>query len=378
MRVIAAIWLAWLLAGCSTPNLGGAGQSTPAEFDQPLPEPALLQASNAPSGSAALAQLHTSDLTSAVFKLVGTEQTPRAQGQIGARVYHLDGKLTLRRPAALELQPWDDPMAGLQPDIDGRGDFISIGSTVYVRTNTLNSWQVMIADDPYWSLFVNINPAGWADASSAQTLGQATIDGLATWVVQARDSLGHPFKIWLRQRDYVPLRYTVAWMNAKGLTYYINALYANFNSMVTIAPPDTSNDGVVQPGTPVTLQSGSVTVRDLTFDCVGTALRHPAPHDKFVVEVLAFVDGGQGSISIDPAEWRLYGDGVDGVRPTMIGATDELHPQTLTQGQQVAGRIAFEVPDDAYQLLTVGKMPGATVVVSTFLPMLPNGESPCA
>jgi hypothetical protein len=380
MRVIAAtcLALAWLLAGCSTPNLGRAGQSTPAEFDQPLPEPALLQATNAPSGSAALAQLHTSDLTSAAIKLVGTEQTPRAQGQIGARVYHLDGKLTLRRPATLELQPWDDPMTGLQPDIDGRGDFISIGSTVYVRTNTLNAWQVTSADDPYWSLFVNINPGGWADASRAQTLGQATIDGLATWVVQARDGLGRPFKVWLRQRDYVPLRYTVTWTNAKGFTYYINALYANFNSMVTIAPPDTSNRGVFQPGTPVPLLSGSVTVRDLTFDCVGTALRHPAPHDKVVVEVLEFVDGGQGSISIDPAEWRLYGDGVNGVRPTTIGATDELHPQTLTQGQQVAGRLAFEVPDDAYQLLTVGKMPGATVVVSTFLPMLPNGESPCA
>jgi hypothetical protein len=266
----------------------------------------------------------------------------------------------------------------MQPDIDGRGDFISIGATVYVRTNTLNAWQVVSSDDSYWALLVNINPAGWAGASSAQTLGQATINGLATWVVQARDGLGHPFKVWLRQSDYVPLRYTVAWTNAKGQTYYINALYANFNSMVAIAPPDTSNRGIVQPGTPVALQSGSVTVRDLTFDCAGTALRHPAPHDKFVLEVLAFVDGGLGSISIDPTEWRLYGDGVDGVRPTTIGASDELHAQMLTQGQQVAGRIAFEVPDDAYQLLTVGKMPGATVVVSTFLPMLPNGESPCA
>jgi len=72
--------------------------------------------------------------------------------------------------------------------------------------------------------------------------------------------------------------------------------------------------------------------------------------------------------------WRLYGDG--GVRPTTIGASDELHTQTLTQGHQVAGRIAFEVPDDAYQLLTVGKMPGATVVVSTFLPMLPTASRP--
>ena len=324
-----------------------------------------------------LAQLRSSDLTSAVFKLVGTEPTPRAQGQIGARTYRLDGKLTLR-PVTLELQPWDDPMTGLQPDIDGRGDFISIGSTVYVRTNTLNAWQVVSADDPYWSLFANINPAGWAGALSAQTLGQATIDGSATWVVQARDSLGHPFKVWLRQRDHVPLRYTVAWTNAKGLTYYINALYANFNSSVAIAPPDTSNRGVVQLGTPVALQSGSVTVRDLTFDCVGTALRHPAPHDKFVVEVLAFEDGGQSPISIDPNEWRLFGDGVDGVRPTTTGAPDELHAQTLTQGRQVEGRIAFEVPDDSYQLLTVGNMPGATVVVSTFLPMLPNGGSPCA
>jgi hypothetical protein len=377
MRVIAVLSLAWLLAGCSTPNLGPLGRSTPAEFDQPLPEPALRQAANAPSGSTVLAQLRASALTSAVFKLVGTEQTPRAQGQIGARIYHLDGKLTVR-PATLELRPWDDPMTGLQPDIDGRGDLISIGDTVYVRTNTLNAWQVVSAGDPYWSLFANINPASWAGASSAQTLGQATIDGLATWVVQARDGVGHPFKVWLRQRDYVPLRYTVAWINAKGLTYYINALYANFNSMVAIAPPDTSNSGVVQLGTPVALPSGSVTVRDLTFDCVGTSLRHPSPHDKFVLEVLAFVDGGQGSISIDPTEWRMYGDGVDGVRPTTIGASDELHAQTLTQGQQVAGRIAFEVPDDAYQLLTVGKMPGATVVVSTFLPMLPNGESPCA
>ncbi len=51
-------------------------------------------------------------------------------------------------------------------------------------------------------------------------------------------------------------------------------------------------------------------------------------------------------VNTDP-EWRLYGDGIDGVRPTTTGATDELHPQTLTQGQQVAGRIAFEVPDDA-------------------------------
>jgi uncharacterized protein DUF4352 len=377
MRVIAAICLAWQLAGCSAPNLGHIGQSTPAEFDQPLPEPALRQAAKAPSGPTALAQLRTSDLTSAVIKLVGTEQTPRAQGQIGARIYRLDGKLTLR-PVTLELQPWDDPMTGLQPDIDGRGDFVSIGGTVYVRTNTLNAWQVVSADDPYWSLFANINPAGWPGSSSAQTLGQATIDGLATWVVQARDGRGHPFKVWLRQADYLPLRYTVAWTNAKGLTYYINALYANFNSIVAIAPPDTSNRGVAEQGTPVAVPSGSVTVRDLTFDCVGTALRHPAPHDKFVLEVLVFVNGGQGSIAIDPTEWRLYGDGVNGVRPTTIGVSDELHAQTLAQGQQVAGRIAFEVPDDAYQLVTVGNMPGATVAVSTFLPMLPNGQSPCA
>ena len=377
MRVIVAICLAWLLAGCSAPNLAPMGQSSHVEFAQPVPEPALRQAAKAPSGSAAFAQLRASDLTSAGIKLVGTEQTPRAQGQIGARIYHLDGKLTLR-PATLELQPWDDPMTGLQPNIDGRGDFISIGGAVYVRTNTLNAWQVVSANDPYWSLFVNINPAGWAGAASAQTLGQATIDGTATWVVQARDGLGHPFKVWLRQRDYVPLRYTVAWTNAKGQTYYVNALYANFNSMVAIAPPDTSNRGVVGLGTPVALESGSVMVRDLTFDCLGTALRHPAPHNKFVLEVLAFVAGGRGSIGIDPTDWRLYGDGVDGVRPTTVGASDELHAQVLTRGQQVAGRIAFEVPDDAYQLLTVGKMPEATVVVITFLPMLTNGESPCA
>jgi hypothetical protein len=43
----------------------------------------------------------------------------------------------------------------------------------------------------------------------------------------------------------------------------------------------------------------------------------------------------------------------------------------------MSGTVAFDVPEDAYQLMTVGKLVGATVVVSTFLPMLPTGQSPC-
>jgi hypothetical protein len=315
-------------------------------------------------------------MRSATFKIVGTEGTPRVQGQIGAQVYHLNGKLTTQ-PAALELQPWDDVMAGLQPDIDGRGDFVSIGSTSYVRVNTLNAWQVITGPDAYFSLFAAINPASWQEATNPKILGEASIDGSATWVVQATDAFGRHFKTWLRESDGYPLRYTIPWVNVKGSTYYINALYGQFNFGVVVTAPDTSNHGIVGVGTPVPLAAGSVTVSDVTFDCSGTPVRHPAPHHKFVLITLEFADTGPGGISTAPGEWRLYGDSVNGAASLDIAIPDLLVTRILSQGDVLSGKVAFEVAEDAYQFWTVGRLIGTTVVVSTFLPILPSGVSPC-
>jgi hypothetical protein len=353
------------------------GSTNPSEFSQPLPEPALHRAPNAPSGSSALARVQTSSMRSATFKIVGTEPTPRVQGQIGAQVYHLNGKLT-SQPAALELQPWDGVMAGFQADIDGRGDFVSIGSTSYMRINPLNAWQVITGPDADSSLFAGINPANWQQATNPKVLGEASIDGSATWVVQATDAFGRHFKVWLRKSDAYPLRYTIPWVNAKGSTYYINALYRQFNSGVVVTAPDTSNHGIVGVGTPVPLAAGSVTVSDVTFDCSGTPVRHPAPQHKFVLITLEFADTGPGGISIAPSEWRLYGDSVNGATSVDIAIPDLLVTQILNQGDVLSGKVAFEVPEDAYQLWTVGRLVGTTAVVSTFLPILPSGQSPCA
>ncbi len=378
-RAVITCCILWLGAACGFAGGHPAahGRASPSEFDQPLPEPALRAVAAAPSGSAALAGLQKSGLRSAQFRIVGTEQAPRPQGRIGAQVYHLGGRLTVN-PSALELQPWDDPMAGSQPDIDGRGDFVSIGSVVYVRINTMNAWQVLASTDPYWSVFANVNPSTWTRAANATTLGEASIGGTIAWVVRASDSNGQQFKVWLRETDGYPLRYTMAWRNAKGSTYYVNALYAQFNADIGIAAPDLSNRGIVSPHTAVALPDGSVTVTDTSFDCIGTALRRPAFRHKFVLITLAFVDTGPGEISIAPDSWRLYGDGTDGASSIDVGTTGLLRRQTLSPGHQLSGVVAFEVPEDSYQLWTVGKLTGATVVVSTFLSMYPEGQSPCA
>jgi hypothetical protein len=383
MMSVRAVTVSVLITGLVCACASGATQHTafdstsPSEFAQPLPEPAIHPARNAPSGSSALARVHTSSMRSATFKVVGTETTPRPQGQIGAQVYHLNGKLTTQ-PAALELQPWDDVMTGLQPDIDGRGDFVSIGSTSYVRINTLNAWQVISGPDAYSGLFAGINPASWQEATNPKVLGEASIDGSATWVVQATDAFGRHFKLWLKESDGYPLRYTIPWVNARGSTYYINALYRQFNSGVVVTAPDTSNHGIVGLGTPVPLVDGSVTVSDVTFDCSGTAVRHPAPQHKFVLITLEFVDTGPGKISIARDDWWLYGDGVNGAASVDIAVPDLLATRILSQGDVLSGKVAFEVPEDVYQLWTVGKLVGTTAVVSTFLPILPSGQSPCA
>lgn len=365
-------------AACGTPSVRQAslGQIDALEFRQPLPEPALHQSAHAPSASQLLSQLASSIQTSQ-FQIVGTEMAPRAQGQIGARVYHLDGALTIEGPA-LELQPWNDSSySGPEPDIDGRGDFVLVDSTIYIRTNTFSEWQLAKVNDPYWGLFADINPALWQGSSSAHVLGEASIDGSPTWVLELINRFGRQFKAWIREKDGYPLRYTTSWKNAKGSTYYTNALYERFNLGLDITAPNMLNRGIANPGAPLALPSGSVIITNVDYDCTGTSSRRPALHDKFVLVTLAFVDTGPSPIAISPDAWRLYGDGVDGAVPVDTGVPGLLRSQTLSLGNRVSGVVVFEVPEDAYQLMAVGHLAGATAVMNAGLPILPNGTLPC-
>ncbi|HKV87265.1 MAG TPA: hypothetical protein VJT78_04645 [Candidatus Dormibacteraeota bacterium] len=364
---------------CSTPSVRQAsfGQPDSSEFRQPLPEPPLHQATHAPSPSQLLSQIADSIQTSQ-FEIVGTEMTPRAQGQFGAQVYHLSGALTIEGPA-LELQPWNEfSNSGPEPDIDARGDFVMVDSAIYTRTNTFSEWQMATVADPYWGLFADVNPALWQGSSSGRVQGETSIGGSTAWVLELTNRFGRQFKAWIREKDGYPLRYTASWKNAKGSTYYINALYGRFNLALEITKPDMLNRGVANPGAPLALPSGSVTITDVEYDCSGTSSRRPAPHDKFVLVTLAFVATGPGPIPISPDVWRLYGDGVNGAAPVDSGAPGLLRIQTLSPGNRVAGVIAFEVPEVAYQLIAVGHLVGTTAVMSAGLPMLPNGTLPCS
>lgn len=368
-----------IAVACGTPGVRQAsfGQPDSSEFRQPLPEPPLHQAAHAPSPSQLLSHLAASIQTSQ-FQIVGTEMAPRAQGQIGAQVYRLNGALAIEGPA-LELQPWNEfPNSGPEPDIDGRGDFVMVDSAIYTRANTFSEWQIATVADPYWGLFADINPALWLGSPSARVLGETSIDDSPAWVLELTNRFGRQFKAWIREKDGYPLRYTTSWKNAKGSTYYINALYGRFNSALEITKPDMLNRGIANPGAPLALPSGSVTITDVEYDCSGTSSRRPAPHDKFVLVTLAFVATGPGPIAISPDAWRLYGDGVNGAAPVDTGAPGLLRVQTLSPGNRVSGVIVFETPEDAYQLMAVGHLVGATAVMSAGLPMLPNGTLPCS
>jgi hypothetical protein len=166
-------------------------------------------------------------------------------------------------------------------------------------------------------------------------------------------------------------------VNAKGRTYYINALYMRFNTEVSIPPPSQSNHGMVSVGAPVQLGSGSVTVARVDYDCSGTPARSPAVNHKFVTLSVAFNDTGPVAIPITRDVWRLYGDGTDGTAPVDTGSSTLLREQVLQPGHRASGVVAFEVAEDAYQLWTVGKFQDVTAVVNVFLPIYPNGVSPC-
>ncbi len=314
-------------------------------------------------------------MQSARFQIIGTEPAPWLQGMIGARVLHASGPLTID-PSALEIQARDD-YSGENPNIDGRGDYIVVGSTVYQRANSLNEWGLSTTAAADTSSFAFINPTSWTNSTELQFLGESFIDGSATWVIQAIDPVGRTFRVWIRETDGYPVRYSTSYVFAQRGTYYINALYKEFNTSTHISPPSQANLGMAQVGKPIALPAGSVTVTAVDFDCSGTASRRPAPKDKFVNLTIAFKDTGSAPITIDPDAWRLYGDGTNGAAPIDAGYPAALHSQVLRPGHRVTGIVNFEVAEDAYQLWTVGKLPDVTAVVNVFLPILPNGVSAC-
>lgn len=376
--LVVLVVVASLAAACDqTPAqprvFGGVSE---AEFRQPLPEPRLHAIANPPSTSNLLERIAASSMTSAQFQIVGTEPAARIQGQIGAQVYRQGGKLSTK-PTSLELQPRDD-YPGQNANLDGRGNYLVIGSTVYKRGTTFSEWELSSTHDADPSSYAYINPTTWPTNSGVTVLGESSINGAAAWVIQATDGVGRTFRAWIRETDSYPLRYTTSYVNVKLRTYYINALYQSFNVPVAIAVPSQSNHGIVPIGTPISLPSGSVTVTRVAFDCSGSPTRRPAPQHKLVTITIAFHDTGPDAMLISPFDWRLYGDGTDGATATDTANPASLTAQTLKPGANVSGIVTFEVSEDAYQLITVGKLHDVTAVVSVFLPMYPVGLPPCS
>ena len=351
------------------------GEPPESQFRQPLPEPRVYQVAHPPAASAVLAAVAKSSMQSARFQIIGTEPAPWLQGMIGARTVRMTGMLSME-PAALEVQTRDD-MPANYPSIDGRGDYIVIGSTVYQRAGSLNEWQLSATAGADAASFAYGNPASWATSTELRFRGESIIDASATWVIQATDPIGRPFRAWIREADSYPVRYTTSYVNPKKRTYFINALYQEFNTSTGITPPSQTNLGMAQIGVPIPLPSGSVTVTAVDFDCSGTATRRPAPKDKFVNLTIAFKDTGRAPITIEPDAWRLYGDGTNGAAPIDAGYQAALHAQVLGPRHRVTGIVTFEVAEDAYQLWTVGKLKDVTAVFNVNLPILGNGVAAC-
>jgi hypothetical protein len=76
-----------------------------------------------------------------------------------------------------------------------------------------------------------------------------------------------------------------------------------------------------------------------------------------VTITVAFNDTGPRPLSITPYAWRLYGDGTNGAVAVDTGSPASLRSQVVEPGGHASGLVTFEVSEDVYQLITVGKLP---------------------
>lgn len=259
-------------------------------------------------------------------------------------------------------------------------DLIVIGESRYAKSPTSSWWleRGVPLDSYLWSLIL---PSSLAHASGSRVAGQQTLDGQATWVIDAHSTDGHLFRVWLRKKDGYPVQLESA-PNEKTSFLDLHIKLDNFNRGVAIeAPPKDQLDPRFW-GTeytrehPIPFDGGTVTIHQAGNDCDGASSYDDSRPDVYPVLVPFTYAAGSTPLAVDPSAWTLYDTFGHPYRAQPLGTAPKLVVQMLAPGQSASGDLCFLVPWSEDNLTIIGNFPGG--VITSFVGGLRRPDSSSA
>ena len=274
-----------------------------------------------------------------------------------------DGSVALGQPLKAQLEETNGQCASGCPT-----EFIVVGEDRYRRNLGDASWWVdhgTPLDSYLWTLIL---PARLAQATSPRVVGQATVSGGPAWIVEAKDQLGHTFRVWLRKKDGYPLRYE---SSPKETTSFLDIRITldRFNAGVTVTPPRPDQLSPELWGTTygrehlIPLDGGTVAVHNPKFDCDGSDLVDDSRPDTYPVLVPFTYSAGGSSLAVDPQVWKMYDDSRQPYQPQAIGSAAKLAAQNLPAGRTSSGSLCFLIPWTQNQVTLIGTLGSGLVSV---------------
>ena len=246
-------------------------------------------------------------------------------------------------------------------------DLIVVGESRYTKSPGTSWWleRGVPLDSYLWSLIL---PSSLTNASGSRVAGQQTLDGQATWVIDAQSTDGHLFRVWLRKKDGYPVQLESApHEKTSFLDLYIKL--DNFNSGVAIdAPPREQLDPRFW-GTEYTrehaipIEGGKVTIHQAGNDCDGASTYDDSRPDVYPVLVPFTYSAGSGPLVIDPDVWTLYDTFGHPYPAQPLGTAPRLRALTVPVGHSVSGDLCFLVPWTQDNLTIIGNF-GSGVITS--------------
>lgn len=237
-------------------------------------------------------------------------------------------------------------------------DLIVVGESRYTKSPSSSWWleRGVPLDSYLWSAIL---PSYIAKASGSRVAGQQTLDGVATWVIDAYSRDGHPFRVWLRKKDGYPVQLESA-PNEKTSFLDLHITLDSFNRGVEIeAPPKDQLDPRFW-GTeyvrehPIPFQGGTVTIHEAGYDCDGASTYDDSRPDAYPVLVPFTYAAGSAPLVIDPGAWTLYDTFGHPYRAHSLGTAPKLVAETVSAGHSVSGDLCFLVPWDEDNLTIIG------------------------
>jgi hypothetical protein len=244
-------------------------------------------------------------------------------------------------------------------------DLIVIGEDRYSKSGGSSWWLAhgVAADTYLWKMVL---PAQLAKAIAPRVVGQETLNGVETWVVDAIDPSGHSFRVWLAQVNGYPLQLTSAPNeNTSFLDIRINL--DSFNTGVLVAAPPKDQLDPLFWGTeylreqPIPIGGGTVTIHNAAYDCNGGDLYDDSRPDVYSVLVPFTYVAEAKPLNIKPGSWTLYDTFGHPYGPQSLGSAPKLQAQSIAGGRSVSGNLCFLVPWGEDKLTIVGTFPSEVV-----------------